>query len=100
MKSATVMKNVESIAIGGFDGMHIGHQHLFDELDDNGVIVVIETGYANLTPGQIRERYCDNRIVYYSLDDIRHLDGVQFVSMLTEKFIDLKKIILQEALYV
>ncbi len=87
------MKNVESIAIGGFDGMHIGHQHLFDELDDNGVIVVIETGYANLTPGQIRERYCDNRIVYYSLDDIRHLDGAQFVSMLTEKFVDLKKII-------
>jgi riboflavin kinase/FMN adenylyltransferase len=73
------MKNVEAIAIGGFDGMHIGHQHLFDELGSKDAIVVIETGYANLTPGRIRERYCDHRIVYYSLDDIRHLDGSQFV---------------------
>jgi riboflavin kinase/FMN adenylyltransferase len=87
------MKNVEAIAIGGFDGMHIGHQHLFDELGSKDAIVVIETGYANLTPGRIRERYCDHRIVYYSLDDIRHLAGSQFISMLTGEFVNLKKIV-------
>ncbi|MEJ2469308.1 MAG: bifunctional riboflavin kinase/FAD synthetase, partial [Campylobacterales bacterium] len=43
------MKRVEAVAIGGFDGMHEGHQHLFDALGEHGAIVVIETGYANLT---------------------------------------------------
>jgi len=37
--------------------MHIAHQELFRRLDDNGGIVVIETGYANLTPNINREKY-------------------------------------------
>ena len=51
------MKNSHAIAIGGFDGMHIGHQHLFAELGESGTIVVIETGYANLTPQKERENF-------------------------------------------
>jgi len=51
------MKNSTSIAIGGFDGMHIGHQHLFSALGERGTIVAIETGYANLTPKRERENF-------------------------------------------
>lgn len=87
------MSKVDAIAIGGFDGMHAGHQKLFDELGKFGTIVVIETGYANLTPGREREHYTHYPIVYYPLDDIRHLDGEAFVSMLRERFPHLKKIV-------
>lgn len=87
------IKNSSSIAIGGFDGMHIGHQALFDELDENGTIVVIETGYANLTPGRFRERYTTHRIVYLNLDDIRHLDAKGFIDLLKKKFVKLQKIV-------
>ncbi len=72
---ATVMKKIDSIAIGGFDGMHYGHQHLFNELGENGAILVIETGCANLTPKEEREKFTHYPIRYYQLDDIRHLDG-------------------------
>ncbi|HEX5709886.1 MAG TPA: bifunctional riboflavin kinase/FAD synthetase [Sulfuricurvum sp.] len=88
-----VLSKVEAIAIGGFDGMHIGHQHLFDELGEHGAIVVIETGYANLTPGDEREHYTHYPIFYYSLDDIRHLEGEEFVAMLQKKFPHLRKIV-------
>lgn len=87
------MSKIDAIAIGGFDGMHIGHQRLFDELGENGAIVVIETGYANLTPGEERERYTHFPIVYYSLDDIRHLEGEEFVAMLKKRFPRLKKMV-------
>ncbi len=87
------MSKVDAIAIGGFDGMHVGHQKLFDELGEHGTIVVIETGYANLTPGGEREHYSHYPIVYYPLDDIRHLDGEAFVAMLRERFPRLKKIV-------
>ena len=53
-------QNSTAIAIGGFDGMHVGHQHLFSELGEDGCIVVIETGYANLTPKKERENIAES----------------------------------------
>jgi len=82
-----------AIAIGGFDGMHIAHQALFQELGENGTIVVIETGHANLTPDGFRERHSNYPIVYFQLDDIRHLDGEEFIALLKRKFPMLKKIV-------
>lgn len=87
------LSKVNAIAIGGFDGMHVGHQQLFDALGKNGAIVVIETGYANLTPGSEREHYTHYPILYYSLEDIRHLEGEAFVAMLRKRFPHLKKIV-------
>ncbi len=87
------MKNSTAIAIGGFDGMHIGHQHLFNALDKYGTIVVIETGYANLTPKNERENFSKYPILYLKLDNIRHLSGEEFILFLQEKFPKLKKIV-------
>ncbi len=87
------IKNSTAIAIGGFDGMHVGHQHLFSALGDKGCIVVIETGYANLTPKRERENFSHYPILYLELDDIRHLNGEEFISYLEEKFPKLAKIV-------
>ncbi len=73
--------------------MHIGHQHLFDALGENGLIIAIETGYANLTPGRERENFTHYPINYYPLDSIRDLDGKGFIAKLTTEFPSLKKIV-------
>lgn len=87
------INNSTAIAIGGFDGMHIGHQALFRELGESGSIVVIETGYANLTPKHYRERFSEHSILYLELEDIRHLDGDGFIEFLKKSFPDLNKIV-------
>jgi len=87
------MKESRAIAIGGFDGMHLGHQALFAELGESGCIVVIETGYANLTPKKERENFTKYPIFYLELDAIRHLDGAGFVAFLQEEFPQLEKIV-------
>ncbi len=87
------MKNIEAVAIGGFDGMHEGHQRLFARLGERGAVVVIETGYANLTPGREREHFSEHPIVYLPLDDVRHLDGEGFVALLNGMFPDLERIV-------
>ena len=87
------MKNTKAVAIGGFDGMHIGHQALFSELNVEDSIVVIETGYANLTPQKHREKFTDKRIIYLNLVDIRHLDGKGFIELLKVNFPKLNKIV-------
>jgi len=87
------MKNIDAVAIGGFDGMHEGHQHLFEALGARGAIVVIETGYANLTPGREREHFTTHPIVYVQLDTVRMLDDGGFVSYLMQHFPNLKRIV-------
>ena len=95
-KSSSILVNkntITSIAIGGFDGMHIAHQELFKNLDDNGAIVSIESGYANLTPKRYRQEYSIYPIYYYVLENIRHLEGDEFIKLLKEEFPNLKKIV-------
>jgi riboflavin kinase/FMN adenylyltransferase len=85
--------NVTSIAIGGFDGMHLAHQELFKSLDKHGAIVVIETGYANLTPKNTRQNYCEYPIYYYPLDEIRHFNAREFLKILKEEYLNLTTIV-------
>lgn len=95
-KSSSILVNkntITSIAIGGFDGMHIAHQELFKNLDENGAIVSIESGYANLTPKRYRQEYSIYPIFYYVLENIRHLEGCEFIKLLKEEFPNLKKIV-------
>ncbi|PLY05717.1 MAG: bifunctional riboflavin kinase/FAD synthetase [Arcobacter sp.] len=95
-KSSSILinkKNITAIAIGGFDGMHLAHHKLFDQLGDNGGIVAIESGYANLTPKTYRQEYSNYPIYYYILDNIKHLTGEEFISLLKEEFPNLKRIV-------
>lgn len=92
--STLVNKNtITSIAIGGFDGMHVAHQGLFENLDENGAILSIESGYANLTPKRYRQEYSDYPIYYYVLDNIKHLEGTAFIKLLNEEYPNLQKIV-------
>ena len=94
MKNYFISKNnITNITIGGFDGMHLAHQELFKHLDKDGAIVVIDTNYANLTPRKYRENFTSYPIFYYTLDDIKHLSGSQFVELLKKDFPQLAKII-------
>jgi riboflavin kinase / FMN adenylyltransferase len=96
MKNSSILVNkekIENIAIGGFDGMHIAHQELFKHLGDKGAIVCIETGYANLTPKINRQEYINLPIYYYVLENIKKLEGDEFIKLLKEEFINLKKIV-------
>ena len=95
-KSSSILVNkntITSIAIGGFDGMHSAHQELFKNLDEHGAIVSIESGYANLTPKSFRQEYSIYPIYYYVLENIKHLEGDEFIRLLKEEFPNLKKIV-------
>ena len=96
LKSSSILvnkSNITSIAIGGFDGMHIAHQELFKNLDENGAIISIESGYANLTPKRYRQEYCKYPIFYYNLDEIKHLEGIEFIDLINKEFVNLKRVV-------
>jgi len=86
-------KNISSIAIGGFDGIHLAHQKLIENLDENGAILVIDKGNANLTPNENRKRFISCGLFFYKLKDIKHLTSKQFIELLKDDFPNLQKIV-------
>ena len=93
LSTATTIKKAEAVALGGFDGMHLGHQELFKRLGKKGAIVVIENGYSTLTPDGVRERHTSYPILYLELEKIKHLEADDFIELLRGYFPHLKKIV-------
>jgi riboflavin kinase/FMN adenylyltransferase len=95
LRSFTTLKksDVTSIAIGGFDGVHIAHQELISKLDSSGALVVIDRGGVALTPDGDRCRYVEGGCFLISLDEIKQMSAPEFVEYLKKEFVDLKKIV-------
>ena len=88
-----VKDNIDTIAIGSFDGIHLGHIQLIDKLGDNGALFVIDKDHANLTPGLKRAEYSKYPCMFYHFLKVKDLSGKEFVELLKKEFVNLKKII-------
>jgi riboflavin kinase/FMN adenylyltransferase len=85
---------ITSIAIGRFDGLHVGHYALFSHLGSNGAILLIDTKGANLTPINMVHDICTHQLARYELDLIAELTPSEFVDKINSDFPNLKKIII------
>jgi len=91
--SIYLKSEVRTLAIGRFDGLHIGHKGLFDRLDNYGAVLIIDTENANLTPPRYLCKYLEIPYFIYKLEEIRNLSASEFVSKLRVDFVNLDKII-------
>jgi len=90
VSGSTGLRNIESIAIGAFDGIHKAHQELIRRAD---AVVVIDKGDAILTPDRYRCEFVNKPCSFFELSKIRHMDAKAFVELLTKSFPKLKKIV-------
>ena len=89
--------NVRAVAIGNFDGMHLGHQKLFENLGEHGaIIVILAGGGTKLTPFASRHAFTNKKIFYCDLRAIKSLSGDEFIALLRQNFINLQKIVVGE----
>ncbi len=95
LKSFTTFKKDEilSLAIGGFDGVHLAHQQLASRLTEPGVFLVIDRGGIGLTPAEERCHYIDIGCFIVGLDTIKQISADDFISFLKENFPHLQKIV-------
>jgi riboflavin kinase/FMN adenylyltransferase len=82
--------NIKSIAIGSFDGIHLGHQALIREVE---AVVIIERNSSVMTAGYRRTKYINKPCFFYHLDKIMSLSAKEFVDRLTKDFPKLKTIV-------
>ncbi len=96
LKHSTALKKdkIDSIAIGVFDGFHLGHKQLTDRLSKNGAILIIYKEKANITPGFSRERFTKFPCIFMKFSSIKDLDCKEFVTLLMSEFPNLQKIVI------
>ncbi len=92
---STILQNkeIESIAIGRFDGVHIGHQVLIDKLNKNAALVIVEKHKATITPDEYRCKYVELDCILLNFEKIKQMSALEFIHYLKENFINLKKIV-------
>ena len=88
-----VKDNIDTIAIGSFDGIHLGHMQLINRLGENGALFVIDKDHANLTPGLKRVQYSKYPCMFYHFLKVKDLSGLEFIELLKKEFVNLKKIV-------
>jgi len=95
LRRSTILKkeSVDTLAIGSFDGIHVGHRQLLRHLGDNGALFVIDKDQANLTPGIKRSEYAGYPCMFFHFLKVKHLSGEDFVELLKKEFVNLKKIV-------
>jgi len=81
---------VKSIAIGSFDGLHIAHKALIDQVE---ALVIIERNVGYLTPGYKRSLYTSKECYFYHFDKIKSLSSDEFIDKLKIDFPKLEKIV-------
>ena len=89
-----LQKRVTSLAIGRFDGFHIGHLKLLDALNSNGAVLIIyRESDEFILPYEFIQSYIKFPIFSYKLSDIKHLESSQFLEKLYNDFPNLKKLV-------
>ncbi|MDD2383747.1 MAG: bifunctional riboflavin kinase/FAD synthetase [Sulfurospirillaceae bacterium] len=94
-KHSTILRkdSVDTIALGSFDGIHIGHKQLIHRLGEHGALFVVDKDQANLTPGIKRSEYAGYPCMFYHFLKVKEFSGAEFVALLKKEFINLKKIL-------
>lgn len=89
-KRLKLKNDIKSIAIGSFDGIHIAHKKLIDQVE---AVVIIERNGGYLTPGYKRAEFAEKTCCFYHFDNIKGLSPEAFVEKLQEDFPKLEKIV-------
>ena len=81
---------IKSLAIGSFDGIHLAHRTLIDQVD---ALVIIERDGGYLTPGHKRSFFTSKICCFYHFDKIKSLTPKAFVEKLKNDFPVLETIV-------
>jgi riboflavin kinase/FMN adenylyltransferase len=91
--SGLKLADIKEIAIGKFDGMHLAHDHLLSRLSGLSAVVVIDSNKPILLTRDRRFELIKKAVIVLKLEDIRELDGKEFLELLKINIPNIEKIV-------
>lgn len=94
----TAKQKIEILAVGCFDGLHLGHVELLKHLkDENSALLVVDKFQKNrLTPKEKMKKICKFDLIFVDFKKIKNLSARDFLALLQAEFINLKTLVVGE----
>ncbi|CBG39830.1 bifunctional riboflavin kinase/FAD synthetase [Helicobacter mustelae] len=91
-------EEIEELAIGKFDGVHLGHQRLLQELGSFGGVLIITQNPQKKSDGALsnlswRQTWIKQKVFFLEFEAIKEWSGEEFLCFLKEHFKKLKKLV-------
>ncbi|ARE80886.1 bifunctional riboflavin kinase/FAD synthetase [Campylobacter helveticus] len=86
--------SVKTLAIGCFDGIHLGHLELIKKLDKNGALLIIDKFKGEVLSDERQKQELSKRAIFtLEFEKIRHLSARDFLEFLKKEFVNLEHIV-------
>lgn len=89
--------SIKKLAIGSFDGFHLGHLELLRHLGENSALLIISKPKpSSLTPALKMQELSPYPLIFVDFETIKGLSGDIFLKSLKAEFVNLEEIIVGE----
>lgn len=92
--TTTPKNEIKALAIGCFDGIHLGHLKLIENLGDFGALLIIDKFKGKkLCTNEEKALLTKKEVIELDFENIKALDGKEFLKLLKKEFKNLEHII-------
>lgn len=93
--TSTKNENIEKLALGCFDGFHLGHLELFKHLkpENSAILVIDKFQNERLLPRENMQKMSKFEIIFVEFEKIKDLEASEFLRLLKENFTNLHTLI-------
>ena len=94
----TAKQRIKTLAIGCFDGFHLGHLELLKHLNsaNSALLVVDKFQKERLTPKEKMKELCELDLIFVDFKKIKDLSAKDFLTLLQIEFINLNTLVVGE----